>query len=192
MAVPFALSDDFSRLIQTMQNEILTLRSELNDARADLGKLTDRNSGTGKVLGLSTFMLPAKVVDGSRFNAQVQFPNQFNPNNWGVDLSGTELAFLTEIEEEETYTVFNILNGFGEKDPTNASIFHGLLKDQINGEIEEVEASNSCIPIFFYPGLRDADPWNGLQEGTTDPQINRIAGTPVVTYFKPDVGASCD
>jgi hypothetical protein len=192
MAIPFALSDDFSRLIQSMQDEIRTLRSELNDTRANLGQLTDRNSGTGKLLGLSTFMLPAKVIDGGKFTAQVQFPGNFNPNNWGVDLVGTELEFLTEIEEDETYTVFNILNGFGERDQTGARIFHGLLVEQENGDLVEEQASNSCIPIYFYPGLRGVDAWSGLQEGSTNPAVNLIAGIPVLTYFKPDVSAVCD
>lgn len=189
MTVPFPLSDGFSEYIQSLEDRIEELRRTLDQTTANLGYLGDRLAAPA---GLSTFMLPAPVLSGNKFSAEVQFRGKFNPNNWGVDFFGPDLDFLANIDEEEVFTVGNILNGFGERDETNTRIFHGLLLDQINGELNEEDASNSCIPVFFYPGLRNLNPWEGLQEGQTDPGVNRIAGIPVLTYFKPDVQAVCD
>jgi hypothetical protein len=102
------------------------------------------------------------------------------------------LSFLEEIDSQEVYTVGNMLNGFGEGQAIPNIIFHGLIKNQPQGNIIESEMTPSCVPIYFFPGLRDADPWNGVEPGQTDPTIRKIAGVPAMSYFKPDVGVDCN
>ena len=107
MSVPFPLSDEFGREFAKMQAEIRTLKGELDLARADLGRLTDRTGKAADAFALSTFMLPAQVDNGSRFSVQVTFNGEFNPNNWGVDWnSGPQaLRFLRDIEADKDVLV---------------------------------------------------------------------------------------
>jgi hypothetical protein len=67
MSVPFPLSDQFAPFLMQMQTDIENLRSQLEDARADVARLTDRAGGAADAFALSTFMLPGQVVSGGRF-----------------------------------------------------------------------------------------------------------------------------
>jgi hypothetical protein len=193
MDAPHPLSREFSTYVSGLEDKIRRLESALDLTTANLGALTDRINTGSLNLSLQTLVLPAKVVGGDQRNVTVAFPGNLSPKNWLPDeLIEREpvLERLLGIDEEGqgpsggTYSLVNILNG-ATFEPESPRIFHGLNRRQAVATLFPEDMDRSCVPVYLYLGLIDADPWQGL----IDSGIN---GIPAFVYAKPDLFSFCE